>query len=428
MGRMTNKSNAKLKIHLENDQLIMYGTSNESSGCVLRGALSLRLKKPTSFKSMVLSFYGTMSVSWSQYYSVLGNGYERKYSDHRTLINHKWTFLPLQAHNKHHLLEAGYHSYEFELVLPGTLPESTHVAEYYIVQYQMKAVAERSGFLQPNYTTRHEIHLSRQKLSLSTDYFDPVTVANHWPDKLDYEISLPTKVYNHGDIIPVTIQALPLAPNLQVRYISCTFKEYMTCRAINGWFNGKNKSHGRIIHYTRRDQERQQQQNMWSTVMHIKVPESLTDIQCDAHNDSVRVRHKLKFVMSIENEDGHISELRAILPVVIAITNSIERLPAYEETGRTMPYDPVLMMALIRRSTESTIIDNQIVHLLPQRRHNEIIPRSSSSRNSGMLPSYSSLTTTVDVADSNGDSDEDDDGDEGEHYLGRSLPSYDEIY
>lgn len=65
MGRTT-KPSAKLKIHLENEQLVMYGSSTESSGCVLRGALSLRLKKPTSFKSLVLGFQGTMSVSWSQ--------------------------------------------------------------------------------------------------------------------------------------------------------------------------------------------------------------------------------------------------------------------------------------------------------------------------------------------------------------------------
>lgn len=361
---------------------------------------------------------------------VLGNGYERKYSDQQILINHKWTFLPLQAHNKHHRLEAGYHSYEFELVLPGTLPESTHVAKYYLVQYQLKAVAERSSFLLPNYTARQIIHLSRQKLSLSTDYLDPVTVANHWADKLDYEITLPTKVYSHGDTIPVSIQALPLAPNLQVRYISCTFKEYMTCRAINGWFNGKNKSHGRIIHYTRRDQDQdqQQQQSLWSTVMHIKVPESLMDIQCDAHNDSVRVRHKLKFTMSIENEDGHISELRAVLPVVIAISNSIGGLPAYEETWRTMPYDPALMMALIRRSTESTTIGNQIVHLMAQRRYHDIIPRNSG------LPSYSSITAaaTVVVAGSNSISDDEDESQQDyrlqQRYSSRSLPRYDDIY
>jgi hypothetical protein len=59
-------STTKLKIHLENDQLIMYGSTAESSGCVLRGALSLKLSKPTRFNSLVLCFYGTISVSWNQ--------------------------------------------------------------------------------------------------------------------------------------------------------------------------------------------------------------------------------------------------------------------------------------------------------------------------------------------------------------------------
>lgn len=65
MGRVTNPS-TKLKIHLENEQLVMYGSPSDSSGCVLRGALSLRLNKPTNFKSLTLSFQGMMSVSWNQ--------------------------------------------------------------------------------------------------------------------------------------------------------------------------------------------------------------------------------------------------------------------------------------------------------------------------------------------------------------------------
>ena len=65
MGRPT-KRNTKLRIHLENDQLVMRGSPTESSGCVLRGALFLRLKKPTRFKCLTLSFQGTMTVSWNQ--------------------------------------------------------------------------------------------------------------------------------------------------------------------------------------------------------------------------------------------------------------------------------------------------------------------------------------------------------------------------
>ena len=279
-------------------------------------------------------------------------------------------------------------AYQSQLTWPSTTLHNTN----------WKAIAEKSSFLSRNYMTRRKVHLSRQKHSFNTDYLDPIMITNHWADKLDYEINMPTKVYSHGDTIPIDIQAIALASNLTIRYVSCTFKEYMTCRAINGWFNGKNKSHGHIIHYSRVDQEGNQgnipyhkydsEGNVvkWSSTMNIKIPESLDEIQCDAHNESVRVRHKLKFTMSIENEDGHISELRAVLPVVIAFTNTTGGLPAYEETWRSLPYDPALMMALIRRSTESNNHNNnrQITHTAPLR--NESIPSRAA-----LLPTYSSI-------------------------------------
>lgn len=288
---------------------------------------------------------------------MLGGGYERKFNDQQTLIDHMWTYLPQQKEN--HLLKPGQYSYEFELILPGKLPESTHVAKYYLVQYQLRAVAERPGFLVPNYTIVKNIHLSRQKSCIISDYLEPIVVESRWASKLDYEISIPTRVFTFGDTIPITIQVFPLAPHLHIRYLCCTFKEYMTCRAINGWFNGKNKTHGRIIKYIRKDQHTLvdkgivRDATVWTTELKIQVPESMTDIQCDAKNESVKVRHQLKLVMSIENEDGHISELRAALPVVIAITNTIVGLPAYEETSRTLPYDPVLMLTLIRQQSNN---------------------------------------------------------------------------
>lgn len=335
---------------------------------------------------------------------VLGNGYERKFSDHKVLINHTWTFL-----SPHTVLETGHHVYEFELILPGNLPESAHVDKYYLVQYNLKGVAERStrlfSLLSPNYTTRRDLHLSRQKVAV--DFSDPVSIDNQWTNKLTYEINMPTRVYSHGDTIRVSIQAVPLTPNLNIRYVACTFKEYMTCRAVNGWFNGKNKSQGRIIHYVRQD-PCVVLENRWSTVIEIKVPDSMTDIQCDASNETMRVRHKLKFTVSIENEDGHISELRAILPVNIAITKCMTGLPAYDESWKTMPYDPVLMMALIRRSAESPSRSiwprrNQVVSILPsyssitiacppitlqEHSEEEEINRLSASNRRRLLPSY----------------------------------------
>ncbi|KAG0777755.1 hypothetical protein G6F22_011655 [Rhizopus arrhizus] len=320
----------------------MYGSSNESSGCVLRGALSLKLNKPTRLKSLSLCFLGKISVSWNQ----LGNGYERKFNDHRTVISHKWTFLSTQQ-NKTHLLSTGTHTFEFELVLPGSLPESTRMDKYYNVDYRLKAVAEKPAFSR-DYVARRDIHLSRQKPNITNEFFDPIHLVNRWENKLEYEISLPTKVYTYGDYIPVKIKLVSLIPHLHINYVSCIFKEYLTCRAINGWFNGKNKSQRRLIEYTRKNTDRQElkMDSTWTATVQMHVPESVVDIQCDAHNDSVQVQHKIKLNLTIEDKQGRLYVINITLPIIIAITDSIGVLPSYEDIWQTLPYDPTMMLDL----------------------------------------------------------------------------------
>lgn len=56
----------KLKIHVESDQLIMYGTPAESAGCVLRGVLELNVTEPTKVKSISLRFSGKMTITWTE--------------------------------------------------------------------------------------------------------------------------------------------------------------------------------------------------------------------------------------------------------------------------------------------------------------------------------------------------------------------------
>lgn len=276
-------------------------------------------------------------------------------------MNHTWNFLPKAS--KLHVLNAGNYTYEFEFPLPGDIPESTHVASFYLVQYRLKAVVERSRFM-PNLTVRRIVHVARQMLPLTAEYMEPVTIANQWNDKLDYEITVPTKVYSHGDQIPVSIHVTPLVSHLRIRYFTCTLKEYMVCRASCGWFGGHARTHGRIIHFGRDDQFGQSNDSsdgsfiVWSKTQVVPVPPSPDQIQCDVQNEAVRIRHKLKFVLSVEHPDGKVSELRAALPIHICAVHDAG-LPAYEETARSLPYDPALMIALLHSQTGEQIQNNR---------------------------------------------------------------------
>ncbi|ORY91052.1 hypothetical protein BCR43DRAFT_498416 [Syncephalastrum racemosum] len=287
-----------------------------------------------------------MTITWTE---PIGNGHDRLFQDDRSIINHTWTFLAKGS--KPHHLDSGRYTYEFELPLAGSMPESTHVASFYIVQYRLKATVERPRFL-PNHTTRRVIHLSRQMLPLMPEFMEPVTIANQWTDKLDYMISVPTKIYTHGDKIPISIRVTPLTDQIRVRRLSVTLKEYMICRASSGWFGGHPRAQGRVIYYARDDHFGSNATNVsgcfivWEKTQIIPVPRTPEQVQYDVQNEAVRIRHKIKFVLSIENADGHVSELRAALPIHICMINT-NGLPAYEEAWRSVPYNPSTMINLL---------------------------------------------------------------------------------
>lgn len=50
-----------LRIHLETDQLVMYGTAESSAGCVLRGVVSLDLNQTTRVRGITLRFTGKVT-------------------------------------------------------------------------------------------------------------------------------------------------------------------------------------------------------------------------------------------------------------------------------------------------------------------------------------------------------------------------------
>lgn len=287
-----------------------------------------------------------------------------------------------------HILGAGSYTYEFEMVLPGDLPESTYVPNIYTVQYQLKATIERSTFL-PNISNRKIIHVSRQLLPFAPEFLEPVSVANQWANKLDYEITLPSKIYTHGDQIPITVRITPLSDALRVRHLSCTLKEYMICRAGNhGFLNTRPRAHGRVLFSTRDDKFGRTNSNdggnfvEWTKVQTIPLSSSPQELQCDLQNDSIRIKHKIKFVLSLINADGHVSELRAALPITICAVNNTG-LPAYEETWRTLPYNPASMLALLhQQSAASTTC------LLPS--YNSI-DHSPDERSTALPPTYDEI-------------------------------------
>lgn len=273
----------------------------------------------------------------------LGIGHHQHYhKKEKELIEHKWQFIPIidQAHKKAFTLGAGEHKWDFELLLPGDLPQSLE-AEGGQVVYRLKAVVERTAFLQ-NIVKKKELQIIRCMLPTEFDLIQTLEIHNTWAEKMMYDIVLPSKVYARGQLIPITFHITPIAPKLHIRTLTVTLKEYCTYTA-----NDCSKTDTRIVKLQRDEDPFSVPLNdafnptSWTKVISLDIPPmSSQRAFCDADNEMIRIRHKLKFVICLVNADGHLSELRCSVPVIIISSISeqteINNLPAYEQAWRSV--------------------------------------------------------------------------------------------
>ncbi|CAO3661076.1 unnamed protein product [Rhizopus stolonifer] len=323
-------SNAQLNILVESENLVMHGSSADSAGCVLRGILQLDLQDPIKIKSISMRLEGKVMVSSTE---VIANSPERIFKEDKTIIQHNWAFLPPTENAR--VFKAGKYKYEFELALPGHIPESVDVPRLYKVHYQLRGLVERSRFM-PNLTTSQAVHISRQLLLFEPEYTEPVILSNDWEDKLEYEITLPTKVYTHGDTIPVSIRITPFTNGLQISRLTCNLKEYIVYKNDD---RRSSKIHSRLLLSTQQDNafiKRQTHFIEYNLEHKAHVPENA---HFDLQHDKVRIKHKLKCVVSFSDQTGQVFELRASLPILVCSMKNIG-LPSYQDIWQTLPYQP----------------------------------------------------------------------------------------
>src|SRR3989337_877978 len=203
------------QIRLPDNTLTMRGSQTESVGCVLRGQLVLVITEPTKFNEIKLTFQGKSKVRWVD---ITGS-----YSEKRILYQHDWVFLP--AKQQHHVLKPDNYHWDFELILPGTLPETVQGCQYGSIKYTLKAVAERHSFA-ANLHTQRKITLLRSLLPSSLEYLESAVVSST-TSKIEYNFSADSTAYSLGDKISIMMN-LKSANDLKVLSFSCTFREYIT--------------------------------------------------------------------------------------------------------------------------------------------------------------------------------------------------------
>ncbi|GBC04550.1 hypothetical protein RclHR1_05730006 [Rhizophagus clarus] len=313
------KSTPLFQIRLDDDTLIMRGSKTESVGCVLRGQLVLVITEQTKFKEIRLTFQGKSKVAWVD---GVGKG-QYHHSEEKIIFQHDWVFLP--AGKQYHVLNPDNYHWDFELILPGTLPESIEGCPHGNLRYSLKAVAERNTFAL-NLRTKRFISIMRSILPSSMEYLQAVVISNTWGDKAEYEFSAGAKIFCLGDKIPISVNLKSLDPDLKVRNIICIFKEYATYSI--GSNQKTDVKEVKSISYSDFSTE----VDTWDFSMELSIPNEFSHCLYDSENDVIRVRHKLKFFVILRNyKTGLNYELRASLPIIITLNNDSLNLPPYIE-------------------------------------------------------------------------------------------------
>ncbi|CAO3627436.1 unnamed protein product [Cunninghamella blakesleeana] len=405
------RSTGKLSIQVENDSLVMFGTSLESAGCVLRGVIQFSLTQPLKVKTISVRFTGKSIFTWSE---PLGNGEKLYHEEVNNILDETYTCLPRQS--KLHHLPAGEHKYDFEFILRGSLPETTCVANFYQVDYKLKATLERPAFLK-NQTARRSIHLARQLFSpFSPEFMEPVNMIKRCENNIEMLVTMPTKIYAFGDIIPLTVHAACLHSHLRLKLLSCNLKEYIILGDnVASKIDERSRAHGRHLFSTKVTQfntttilpttsdfsyllsslsSNENIDHLWTKQFNITLPSNKNEMHCDIGNSMVRVKHKFKFILDVHNnQTGENIQLRLAVPInICALSLNTNELPPYEESSNNNEVDchPILSTFSSFSSIPPSHNDSSSPLLLSSIQNSHLDNSNNNNNNNG-LPTYQDI-------------------------------------
>ncbi|CAB4254242.1 arrestin family protein [Maudiozyma barnettii] len=328
--------------------------------------------------------------------------------------------------NSYRTLMQGNYEFPFSAILPGSMTESLEGLKNAAVVYKLQATVERPK-LADLVCTKH-LRVIRTLSPDALELSESTAIDNSWPKKVEYSISIPAKAIAIGSSTPIYMSFVPVLKGLKLGPVKIYLIETVQCSAGHrGNFNEdkvitKLKIKDPIGHVKLRKLKQQQQQqtnnelvssdepiedetfqDKWNFETILNVPSDLSKCSQDASIlSNIKLRHKLKFVVSLINPDGHISELRASLPIQLFISpfvavsckshEAIERTiknfgrpvptnPKHEDTGIGSTRESVASL-----SSNSSASDNEQGNLLFAKTYSEVELQAGTLQNNVVAP------------------------------------------
>jgi hypothetical protein len=243
--------------------------NSERNTAMLRGALVLKVTKPTKLKAITLKFRGKALTKWPEGIPPKKTEFEEV----DILMSHTWPFFnsqfptaetgtgadrvdlykstgglggspnnsslnlttreakrlslqvnqsrsfgkgetpsggPSVAQKGYRTFNAGEYTYNFELPLDSHLPETIEV-DLGSVKYELEATVERAGAFRTNLVGTKEVTLIRAPSEGSLEQVEPIAISRSWEDQLHYDIVISGKSFPLGAQVPIAFKLTPLA-------------------------------------------------------------------------------------------------------------------------------------------------------------------------------------------------------------------------
>lgn len=250
-------------------------------------------------------------------------------------------------------LPKGNYELPFKVMLPPTIPETVEGLQAGSVLYKFESQLERGGFKNP-YTKYKYLRIFRTLTADNLAIQEEMYVGKSWTDRLQYEISIPSRAIPIGGITPITVRIYPFQKGYRLSKIGASLVQYYAFK----------DSHGQI--YDDETTLFQQAMTKFSEVegcdasdgnllvdkisinSSIQLPDNLKKVtqDCDINGDLIRVRHKLRVNLVLkrkvpQGESGQLieknTEIKANIPVMLYISPHVPmngRLVLLDNVGK----------------------------------------------------------------------------------------------
>jgi hypothetical protein len=317
-------------IRLDNDYIVFRGSEDEAASAQLAGSLVLCLTEPMTINHVDLTLSGIVHMSWQTTSTSSMSGRRTSYKE-KTFFEKSWTFRDA-GKGKTEVLQPDNYEWPFNTILEGSLPESVEGLKDAWIIYRLKAeISRKRG---RDIVIRKPLRVVRTLDSSALELSHAMSVENIWPNKIEYSISIPNKAVAFGSFVQVDFKLISLLKGLVIGNVSTQVKEEQEFVVDPEWGvsalnNGVTKSDRVIgtdlykVDAAVDEQVIDEVAEGYQFSRYLELPKSLNQCLQDCNVKGIKIRHKVKFNVQLHNPDGHISELRANLPISLYISPSL---------------------------------------------------------------------------------------------------------